>query len=247
MQPVRNQTFAHVLYLKHSKKVISAAAYKNFHIAKSTQDKKAIIRLQKELDRIKFAYNAIFNSSNTYYIILNKQLNIVDFNIAYFDLLSGITPRPLKLGANFTSYLSAAVTPHVTGNCKRALAGETVVVERERKHEQGESTWWLVEYSPAYDANHNIAGLMLNIIDITGRKNHEVKIELQNQQLRDISLMQSHQMRSPVCTLMGLVNLIRTDMPGAATYLALMEITIDDLDDKIRSIVDCAAGNPQAP
>jgi PAS domain S-box-containing protein len=240
MELLRDQTFNHALGLSY-KQIVTQTPVVAF-VDNDKRNKKTIAQLRSELDKVNLKYNAVFNSSNAYYIILNKQLNIIDFNRAYVCLMGAVSKKHLKIGENITTYIKPGEFTDMMQNCKRALAGKTVTVERKIHLANNQSTWWLVEYSPAYSVRQVIEGIVVNVIDITHRKNHEIKIELQNKRLRDISLMQSHDIRGPLCTLMGLMELLKMEGIAADSgYLPMMDATIALLDKKVRSIVDFAS------
>ena len=65
-----------------------------------------------------------------------------------------------------------------------------------------------------------------------------LQIEQQNNVLMDIAFIQSHEFRGPLCTIMGLMNLIKEDeYQSPREYLQLMEEAVGKLDDKIKIVV----------
>jgi signal transduction histidine kinase len=79
----------------------------------------------------------------------------------------------------------------------------------------------------------------LRVVDITERKQKELQIEKQNEQLRQISWIQSHQTRQPIASILGLINILdrETLTDDNREIIAMLEASIDKLDDIIRSIV----------
>ncbi len=64
------------------------------------------------------------------------------------------------------------------------------------------------------------------------------QVEMQNKILLDIAHIQSHEFRSPLCSIMGLMNIIKEDHyrePNA--YLEMMDEAIKTLDEKIHWVV----------
>jgi signal transduction histidine kinase len=53
-----------------------------------------------------------------------------------------------------------------------------------------------------------IMGVALRIVDITERKKKEQQIDKQNEQLRKIAWIQSHQTRQPIATMLGLIYIL---------------------------------------
>jgi GAF domain-containing protein len=67
------------------------------------------------------------------------------------------------------------------------------------------------------------------------------RIIAQNNQLKEISKIQSHQIRGPVSTIKGLMELIKEDKPVVnPEYLTLLEIVVEQLDEAIKDIVRAA-------
>jgi PAS domain S-box-containing protein len=197
--------------------------------------------LKVQLDNVRFKYNAVLNTTGAHYIILDKQLRVVDFNIAAVGLIKTMFNKDIKIGDNIAEYLNEELLESVLLSCRRALAGESFIMERRISSSGNRHTWWSAKYSPAFGANNTIAGLIFNATDITAREVYEDRIALQNSKLRSISLMQSHNIRGPVCTLMGIMSLIKLEdnhMP--AEYLPMIEETITLLDSRIRAIVERA-------
>ena len=82
---------------------------------------------------------------------------------------------------------------------------------------------------------------MLNANDITKRRGYEQKIALEYKKLEEIASIQSHEIRGPVCTIMGLMSLIKNaDYPPDRKYLELLDITTTMLDKNIHDIVKLA-------
>jgi K+-sensing histidine kinase KdpD len=65
-----------------------------------------------------------------------------------------------------------------------------------------------------------------------------VQIERQNKAFLDIAFIQSHEFRSPVSAIMGLMNIIKEeDHESQKQYLDMMDEAIKKLDDKVRFVV----------
>lgn len=216
------------------------------HVTDADRDKQTILNLQDKLDKVTFKYNAVFNSGDNYYIILDKHLNIVDFNDASVSLVKKVFGKMLSVGQYITNYLSGKLAEPIMNNCMRALRGDTFIVEYKVANGNKGFNWWQAEYSPAYNDMQHIAGITFNATEISGRKAREIKIEQQNQKLKAISLMQSHDIRGPLCTLMGLMSLLKLEnMADSSGYLQHMDTTINLLDEKIKAIVECASESGQ--
>ncbi len=64
------------------------------------------------------------------------------------------------------------------------------------------------------------------------------QVETQNKALMDIAHIQSHEFRAPLCSIMGLMNIIKEDKYREPyTYLEMMDEAIRTLDDRIHAVV----------
>ena len=77
------------------------------------------------------------------------------------------------------------------------------------------------------------------VIDITERKKHLSKILQQNEKLREIAWMQSHEIRAPLARIMGLINLLTNhkkqdiDLDEILGYITSSAHQMDDIIKKI--------------
>jgi PAS domain S-box-containing protein len=240
MKLFKADTFNRAICLSYSQKLI-AKILQLTGISEADANNQRQVSQQAELADVKFKYNAVFNSNDTCCIIMDKHLNVVDFNYASFRLIKTVFNERIAQGQYIGKFLSEERSDIVLDNCMRALRGDTFVVERKVTFDTGEIGWWQAEYSPAYNDSQHIAGIVFSAIDITDRKNREAKIEAQNKKLKAIALMHSHDIRSPLCTLMGLMELLKTEgTENGQRLIPMIDETITLLDNKIRQIVDLA-------
>ena len=66
------------------------------------------------------------------------------------------------------------------------------------------------------------------------------KIAVQNEQLREIAYLQSHEVRRPVCSILGLMQLIQDEEESAvrAQYVEMLKISTEELERATRQIVE---------
>jgi len=229
---------------KYYKTFVKRISAKSGHLLKIESDRKLIARLQAELERLSFKFRAIFDNSNSYYIILDRQLSILDYNKASLHFIKKLFNKRLKIGDSILGFLHPSSIKMVTENCEKSFNGEKYAVEKRIRHQDNLITWWCFEFSPAFDLKGHVTGAVLIANDITKRKAFEEKIRSQHKKLMDICVMQSHEVRGPVSTIMGLMSLIKdSNYEPEREYLMLLELTADQLDKNIREIVDLASDN----
>jgi signal transduction histidine kinase len=90
------------------------------------------------------------------------------------------------------------------------------------------------------DEQGNIISVVYNATDINEQKQRIAEITAKNESLLNIAYIQSHEYRRPVASILGLMELIKDDINLSCNeYLAMMEKAVQELDEKIKSVVKC--------
>ncbi len=74
------------------------------------------------------------------------------------------------------------------------------------------------------------------------------KITVQNEQLREIAYIQSHEVRRPVCSILGLMQLIQDEEEPAvrAQYVEMLKISTEELERATRQIIEQVNEQPRS-
>ncbi|WP_158828112.1 PAS domain S-box protein [Mucilaginibacter lacusdianchii] len=190
---------------------------------------------------------SFFESSKSAHVLLDRNLEILTFNKAFYEAIRLLMQKDVQIGMNATECIMPAYLNDFLKNTKLALSGKSIQHERILESDGVAPFWTRIAYNPAFDGEGNIIGVSFNATDITKRKQSEQQIVQQNEALRKIAYMQSHELRKPVANILGLMNLIK--MNGNADngdLLKLMEETVMQLDDTIHHIVKTANDYPAA-
>ncbi|QTE38159.1 PAS domain S-box protein [Mucilaginibacter gossypii] len=86
---------------------------------------------------------------------------------------------------------------------REAFGIDTIIYTKNRT-----PVWVSAQLTPAYDENNAFQGYIIVCQDITYRKEKEEEINRQNRLLREVAWISSHEIRRPVATMLGLVNLL---------------------------------------
>jgi PAS domain S-box-containing protein len=216
-----------LLTIKNLNETLSEAEYQK----KLLQDKS--IRLR-----------AFFEGFNSCYILVDKELKVLDFNNAAAVTIKRLKNEDLWVGKQLESFIEKSAQPIIFQGITNALAGETGKEEVLGQYEQ-EIIWWEMHFCPAKDNTGNIIGVCFNSVDITDNKKQQQAILIQNSSLRQIAHIQSHEFRKPLTTIMGLMHLIReSNFKEAEHYLPYLEQAVQELDEKIKISVDYTATIP---
>ncbi|QJD96884.1 PAS domain-containing protein [Mucilaginibacter robiniae] len=179
-----------------------------------------------------------FESTSACHLLLNKELDVLAFNKATSSFVWLTYHVKLSTGMNVKDYMYSEHIPDFIDNCQQALSGEAVKIEKCFAYAK-EVIWWAITYEPARNPDGEIIGVSYNAIDITQRMVHESKVMQQNESLKQIAYIQSHEMRKPVASILGLVNLFKAENYQASQEeLQVLEKAAEELDSKIKTIVN---------
>lgn len=120
----------------------------------------------------------------------------------------------------------------------KIVSGLTYSGEWQHKNSNNESVY--VElHSHTLGMGFENARLVV-VHDITSRKNFENQLQLKNDKLSEIAFISSHEIRKPVATILGLINLIENQVVLDSKHTELFDflrLTANQLDEVIHTIV----------
>jgi PAS domain S-box-containing protein len=209
-----------------------------------------------ELIKSEANLKSIFDTTDTSYLLLDTNYDIIAFNQQMKNAYSDVAGFDLKEGHN----LFESMLPEKRETA-RAIYDRTIETNRSENYEttyKKDDTYrhFLVNVKPIHDGT-KVIGICASIMDITERKqmtldlmSHVNAIELQNKKLREIAWIQSHVVRAPLSRLMGLIDLFtnhETDDADKLTILDYILISANELDEVIKSISDKVHDTEQDP
>lgn len=183
---------------------------------------------------------SFFDSSSSFHLFIGKEFEVIHFNKSIADYIYAIYKIQLVQGMKIIEYLEPDYIQDFIKNYKHALTGFPVSTERQIKFGETE-IWFNLTYDPDKNREGEIIGVSFNATDISERKVTEEKILLQNESLKKIAYIQSHELRKPVASIIGFMNIFKEDGYIATKEdLMMMEKAVNDLDQKIRTIINYA-------
>jgi PAS domain S-box-containing protein len=194
---------------------------------------------QKELiEQSELKLQAIFDSSIDTHVLVNKNLEVLAFNKAANAFCMEEHGKELQAGASVTRFAAPEVIEPMKRHFAKAFAGETVRKEWNVHPGAEKEIWKDLTFMPITDLNGKIIGVAMNSADITERKMQEDQINIQNAALTRIAIIQSHELRRPVASLLGIMAVIKLEQTKESSkYLDMLEYTVKELDQKICEIV----------
>lgn len=193
----------------------------------------------KSLD-LKGKLEAIYNSTKEMNFLVDEDAKILSFNAAAYKGMMEIYGKPVSLGQNLVEFIVVEAKQVLIHNIKECVATKNKIqTERKIKTPAGKEEWFLTTYTPAFDHNGLAFGVSVNFESITARKKFELELQTRNDQLERIAWMQSHGLRAPIASLLGLLHLVELDnssldSPSMRSHIKLIT---HEIDRQIRSIV----------
>ncbi len=179
---------------------------------------------------------AIFDSSKDTHILVGKNLEVLAFNKSASDFIRTTYKKRLSLGDCIMDYTDPKLFKQFTKYFALALSGRSIKREWMLMPGTVYACWKETSFIPVKNNKGEVIGIALNSTDITTRKRQEEQISTQNDALTRIAIIQSHELRRPVASLLGLMDLMKLEHISFG-YFDIMEVTVNELDEKIRGIV----------
>ena len=198
-----------------------------------------ILKDEEILKRSEANLKIIMDTTDTAYALLDKKLNILDFNQMTVKFLkTQFNKTPFK-GDSLSYYFPKEKFPQFIKQIDKVLKGRNISYELNYSQPDGSVFWYYTRLFPITNDQNKIVGLMMAFSDITERKNAEESLKTaygrirdQIQSIKDIAWKQSHLIRSPVANLKGLVALLKQD-PMNSELINFISTELERLDNVI--------------
>jgi PAS domain S-box-containing protein len=202
------------------------------------------MRYQEELIWTKNSLEALINNTEDQIWSVDKETRYVYMNKAYRTQISGLTGAEPKEGDY--SYLHGGYGAEMIEKWKhyynRALKGERYTIVNESIDPQTQQLLsFEISFNPIYKTKGDITGIGCFARNITGLLKTEKAIVDQNERLRNIASLTSHELRRPVASMLGLINIMDRDNfynPDNKEIIEHLLTVGNEIDEVIRLIVD---------
>lgn len=201
--------------------------------------------LKRSVDQLR-TMGDILNKINSSVIMSDVQGKITWVNPAFCDL-TGYTIEE-AIGQKHTDFLTGAGTDSIrVEQMNAAIANqESFSAELQNYTRSAQEYWVALNLSPIFDVKGGLECYISVETDITARKYNEAELERQNEKLKVVSWLNSHQIRKPVASILGLAQLMKT-ADGDAEKVQLLDMLYDctiELDGIIHQINKETSGKP---
>jgi PAS domain S-box-containing protein len=151
--------------------------------------------IEEELRKSEAKYKELFLIKNSILecpegmivFALDKNYCYLDFNLLHKKTMKEIWRSDIEIGTNMLSIMkNESDRKNAKMNFDKALAGEGFILIEEYGDELFKRTFYENKYSPIYDGNNNIIGLVVFVIDITIRRHAEEALKESEEYFRAI-------------------------------------------------------------
>lgn len=171
----------------------------------------------------------IITNKNNFITWVNKAFE--DFTGYQFDEVAGYTPATFFADGDTDMNLLDAIL-------KKKKALEAFAAEVNCYKKCGTKFWVSGEYTPLFDSDNEFTGYIAVYNDITGLKQKEKETIRQNDKLREVAWLSSHEVRRPLANIIGLATLMKTsqDMEEKTEIVNRVGLSAAELDEIVHVI-----------
>jgi len=213
-----------------------------------TRDVSETVYATESLQKSEASMRAIFNNTETGYILLDTQFNIVSFNQLANKISIDLLGKKLIDGANALYYFKEQIRERFKKYLLSVLLGESITYEMKDLPGSDSGRWYNLNYHPVWNNEKKVMGIIIAITEITARKISELQekeitgeLMQRNQDLEQFAYIISHNLRSPVANIIGIADALidgtlddgdkRIFMDGLAVSIKKLDNIIIDLND----------------
>ncbi len=132
-------------------------------------------KMEQDLQKSEANLQTILNTTETIYLLMDKDLQIISYNPRALAFAKKELGKDIDTGKFFPDYFSADKKPVLAAYLNEALAGRNVNYETAYLQTDGTENFYYVRIFPISN-DENIYGLMMEVSDITEKKNLEKKL-----------------------------------------------------------------------
>jgi PAS domain S-box-containing protein len=233
-----------------------------------------IKRTEEEVSKLNANLQGIMESTKESIFAIDNKFQYTAYNKNHKRVMKLLYGCDIEVGTNKLDCIKGSADEKwLSADLKSAMRGNHFVVERQLDYPQYHHRHIQLVYNPVRNEKSEVKGVAIFVSDITLRKKTESKLNALNEELRSqnwqlaireeelktaleelsernfeldqLMYKTSHDLRSPLSSIMGLVNLANLDKDSASRdqYLSKIEGRIKRLDEFISSMLNYARVN----
>jgi PAS domain S-box-containing protein len=190
--------------------------------------------------------NSIFDNVVQGIILLDPYKRIRAFNRTANRNAIALVGLELEIGKRFYDYLLPDMYAEFKSNFDNALIDKTIEYELCYKFDDCKHIWFSTNFNPIATEDGTAIGVCISMLNITEQRETDEKLRLQyreiektNEELDRFVYSASHDLRAPLTSILGLINLAKMESKEDATllYMDMMEKSVKKLDGFINDII----------
>ncbi len=193
------------------------------------------------LGDIKSRLRSILNSTFDMYFLVDRNYRVLEYNRVAAHMIREYFGKELSENRHILDFVVADQRELFFESFAKCL--DEQVVKGEALYRIKDIELWLSYlYYPVFDDRGSLVGVAVSLRNVDKRKRYELKLMRQNKLLREIAWKESHELRGPLATIMGLIEQMRDFKSEISEeereqYLAGMLEEAQKLDVVVRDIV----------
>jgi PAS domain S-box-containing protein len=200
------------------------------------------VNAQKEIINTKSNLEALINNTEDLIWSVDREYRYLSMNEPYKAAIKAHAGHEPQQGE---SVMHPAFTPEIRSMWmdyyNRGFAGERYAILTESKEPSGEIACFETNFNPIYNEKGEITGVGCFAHNITERVKTTRAITEKNDRLQTIASLSSHELRRPVATMLGLINILDKENFNNPENKQIIEHILSvglEIDNVIRLIVD---------
>lgn len=170
--------------------------------------------------------------------VVDSDMNLIQQNNAGKVLSESWSGSKFQEGSKLQFTSDSSRFTQLKENVRKCLLkGSSSEIELNLKLNEEEFGFWKVNVKPVLNPNGDRVAALIQAIDISAWGNKLVEIQHENKKLKELALKPSHVLRSPLSSMLGLLDLIdphQLDIENQK-YFSYLKPLAKELDDVIRT------------
>jgi PAS domain S-box-containing protein len=191
---------------------------------------------------------SVLDSNGQMMMLINRKWEVELFNKRFFDYYQAVYGHTLEVGKPYLDYTNPQNRALLENSLTQAFAGNTV--QEDVQVMVGSKTAWMsLNFVPIRNGNGVVRRVAFSALDISERKNYEKNLSETNEILTKLNheldhfiYRSSHDMRAPLASVMGLVELFQSEEDEAEReeYISMIGKSVHKLDELLIDITQYA-------
>ncbi|EKB48996.1 PAS domain S-box protein [Cecembia lonarensis] len=211
---------------------------KNLGLDLVFRDVTEIQGLSAQLLKTKLTLEALMEHSPEEIFFVGKDLRIFGFNNRAKLWVKEQFGKTLKNGDKFLNFLPGDMDEVFLKYMEEILAGQSLQIHKEvLQQPYGNAIWFAHNFYPLKEKDASVRGFVYAMKDIHEDKMSNDKLKKQNKIMREVIHTQSSTLRSPLSSILGLLELIDKNQLDKENkkYFSLLKPLAQELDKVIRN------------